>query len=369
MKYKLLNSILILCGLQFSCTNEKSNDSSLYDGTEYTLNCSELETLFVTSPVSSSDDWSGYWECFQQHNDCEGPSCNWETSELEEYLITEDCSGASSCEIAGETVQECQSIENTGQVSFYCDSEGEITITANGLPGHTYENYAQSGELPPLLGSSETNMDYTVSTTPIYNSDSDIFDIGGGTIAVAVNGVSIFNQFTGVGTVAVTDEIVDDCGGHPANGTYHYHAFPICGELSSPERKGSSESHSGLVGLSLDGFPVFGPYGYSEALDNTSEIIRMESCYALTSCEDVTDSSCYIFDEEAFENGSCNLDKCNGRVSAVPDQLQAALGEEIYVYHMTLDENEYPSFPYQPYCYRGDAGENSTSSQPPPPPN
>ena len=79
--------------------------------------------------------------------------------------------------------------------------------------------------------------------------------------------VSIFNQFTGTGSVAVIDEIVDDCGGHPANGTYHYHAFPTCGVLNDLDRKGSEGSHSGLIGMSKDGFPILGPYGYDSADD------------------------------------------------------------------------------------------------------
>ena len=220
-----------------------------------------------------------------------------------------------------------------------------------------------------MLGSSASNTEYVFSNEPIYNSDSDLFGLGGGTIAVGVNGVSIFNQFTGVGTVAVTDEIVDDCGGHPANGTYHYHAFPICGELTSSERMGTVESHSGLIGLSLDGFPIFGPYGFADSGDNSSEVTLMDSCYAMTSCEDVTDADCYVFDDDSYNSGNCHLDKCNGRVTTVPENLQAALGEEIYAYYMTLDSDDVPSFPYQPYCYRGDAGDSSSGGPSGGPPN
>ncbi|MBJ94744.1 MAG: hypothetical protein CMP23_09780 [Rickettsiales bacterium] len=83
----------------------------------------------------------------------------------------------------------------------------------------------------------------------------------------------------------------------------------------------------------------------------------MESRYALTTCSDASDSGCYAFDETAYSNGSCYLDKCNGRVTAVPAELQAAFGATTYAYYMTSDATEAPAFPYQPYCYRGDAGE------------
>ena len=49
------------------------------------------------------------------------------------------------------------------------------------------------------------------------------------------------------------------------------------------------------------------------------------------------------------------MDKCNGRVTVVPDGLQAALGEQIYAYYMTIEDSGAPAFPYQPYCYRGDS--------------
>ena len=366
MRYFSCLSILVLGHL--ACTG-KTEEETNYDGASFSTDCAALEALFVTEPISSADDWTGYWECYQQANGCEGPSCTWDVNDLDDYVVSESCSDAGSCTIDGQTVQECESVSNTGSVTFDCSTDGEISITANGLPGHTFENYAQSGELPPLLGSSASNTEYVFSNAPVYNSDSDIFDAGGGTIAVGVNGVSIFNQFTGIGTVAVTDEIVDDCGGHPANGTYHYHAFPICGELATAERMGTSGTHSGLVGLSLDGFPIFGPYGYSDSADNSSSVVRMDSCYAFTDCEDVTDSTCYVFDEEGYDNGTCHLDKCNGRVTAVPAEFQAAMGEEIYAYYMTVDSSETPAFPYQPYCYRGDAGESMSGGPSGPPPN
>ena len=129
------------------------------------------------------------------------------------YVISGDrfCISA-TCTIDGQEIQECTSIEETGYVSFDCSTDGSHFSPANGLPDHDVENYSVAGILPPLLGSAVTNTRYELTTEPIYNADSDVFESGGGTLAVAVNSVSIFNQFTGIGTVAVTDETVDDCG-------------------------------------------------------------------------------------------------------------------------------------------------------------
>ena len=350
-------------------SDEASKEEAQWDGTVFELNCSELESHFKTAATDSSDDWTGYWQCFQESNGCEGEACSWDMSDLPDYVTSETCSAAGSCVINGADVQECSSIDNTGYVSFECSGD-DVMITVNGLPDHTFENYAQSGMLPPLLGSAATDMSYTFSASPTYSADADIFDGAGGTYGVAINGVSIFNQFTGGGTVAVTDEIVDDCGGHPANGTYHYHSLPYCGALSENETLGASGSHSGLVGLSLDGFPILGPYGLSDPDDTGSDVVRVESCYTQTACSDVTDAGCYVFDEEGYEQGTCHLDRCNGRVTAVPSNLQAALGEQVYAYYMTIEESGAPAFPYLPYCYRGDAESGTMSgggnSGPPP---
>ena len=54
------------------------------------------------------------------------------------------------------------------------------------------------------------------------------------------NGVGILIS-AGIGTVAVTDETVDDCGGHPANGTYAI--ILVGGELVDIES--SIGNHSG----------------------------------------------------------------------------------------------------------------------------
>lgn len=357
----------IIISLLITGCSEKSQEESQYDNQTFSIDCQALQEHFVTQATESVQDWSGYWECFQEENGCSGESCSWEISDLPSYLTDEDCSQASSCSVGGTTVQECETPAQTGFVSFDCTTDGEISITANGLPDHTIENYALSGMLPPLLGSTASNMNYTLTNNPVYNADSDVFDGGGGTIAVAINSVSIFNQFTGIGTVAVTDEIVDDCGGHPANGTYHYHAYPSCGALAEPSVQGAQGVHSGLVGMSLDGFPIFGPFGYNNPTDQTSEVVRIQSCYTQTECTDNTDASCYVFDQDGYDSGSCHLDRCNGRVSAVPDSLQNAFGSEIYAYYTTIDDSQNPAFPYLPFCYRGDASSGSSGMQPPPP--
>ncbi|XP_066295094.1 uncharacterized protein [Branchiostoma lanceolatum] len=118
-----------------------------------------------------------------------------------------------------------------------------------------------------------------------------------GTIGLSLSGAAIFNPFTiGCYDAGILEsEGFDDCKGHPApHGVYHYHITPPCifdvTEVPSP-----------IIGVALDGFPIYGP---------TDETGR-----ALTSAD---------------------LDECHGR------QVNGQ-----YRYHVTSD------FPYFLGCFRG----------------
>lgn len=81
----------------------------------------------------------------------------------------------------------------------------------------------------------------TVTATPL------------GPIGVAVNGVAIFNQYAGPNQ-PLTNEVnsFDQYGGHPQQtGQYHYHVEPLW--ITAHVGK------SALIGVLLDGFPVYGP--------------------------------------------------------------------------------------------------------------
>jgi len=78
------------------------------------------------------------------------------------------------------------------------------------------------------------------------------------------------------------------------SGTYHYHANPIALRYQlgdhvdfNSSTKAYTEStttptkHSPILGWVADGYPVYGPYGYSSALDATSGVRRMICGYQL----------------------------------------------------------------------------------------
>jgi hypothetical protein len=142
--------------------------------------------------------------------------------------------------------------------------------------------------------------------------------------------------------------------GHPQQmGQYHYHACPIS-LYTDP-----SSSHSPIIGWAFDGYPIYGPFGYTNPLSASSGVSRMQSSYQLRSITVRTtlpDGSTatppgpalnatyplgtYIEDYE-YVNGSGTLDEYNGRYCVTPD-----FPGGVYAYFIATDSNGDPDFPY-----------------------
>ncbi len=58
------------------------------------------------------------------------------------------------------------------------------------------------------------------------------------------------------------------------SGLYHHHALPLCFGNAS-----LTTGHSPLLGYALDGFPIYGPYGSSNATNSASAIKKLTSSY------------------------------------------------------------------------------------------
>jgi uncharacterized protein (TIGR03437 family) len=174
--------------------------------------------------------------------------------------------------------------------------------------------------------------------------------------------------------------------GHQPNfGDYHHHAQPIClraqlddnVEAVKTSRTGTTYresdgpySHSPILGWAMDGNPIYGPYGYSDPTDSTSEVARMSSSFSLRNiterttlpdwalavhdgvAQQLTEDQYgpeinvffplgrYLEDHEYVE-GAGDLDQYNGRFEITPEYP-----EGVYAYHVTINENGAPTFPY-----------------------
>lgn len=179
---------------------------------------------------------------------------------------------------------------------------------------------------------------------------------------------------------------LDQCLGHqPPTGEYHYHANPICLRASLDDNlelvqvkrvgnvyreKTAGLKHSPILGWAYDGYPVYGPYGYSSANDSSSAIRRIRTGFRLRSITTRTSIPTwslashpgvsqtlaanqtgpdvspafplgrYLEDyEHVAEIG--DLDQYNGRTGATPEFPNGT-----YAYFVTITEDGSPAFPY-----------------------
>ena len=193
---------------------------------------------------------------------------------------------------------------STVQVSLSGDT---VVIQATDLPNHPspYWGVGNANYEAPQTGMSvNPNLIATQNLTfrvPADPSTATSSDTPLGPMGVATNGVALFNQYA-AGRVPLTNEILsfDRYNGHPSpSNQYHYHFEPVWL---------TSASKSALVGVLLDGYPVYGPQ-----------------------------------DGDGTTPG--DLDSCNGHTRATSD-----VPSGIYHYHTTT------AVPYIAGCFRGKPG-------------
>jgi len=145
-------------------------------------------------------------------------------------------------------------------------------------------------------------------------------------------------------------------GAHPQQqGAYHTHATPY-----RLYKYVATTQHSPIIGYAFDGYPVYGPYGYSDANDATSSIARMKSGYSLRNITTRTTlpsgatasqagpavSSTYPIgtyceDYEWLASNGGDLDQYNGRFCKTPEYPNGT-----YAYFITINANGQPAYPY-----------------------
>ncbi len=197
----------------------------------------------------------------------------------------------------------------------------EITVTdsamefaSDGVPNHdVLEAYGlMDGTTTPVVDSPVT---FSIPVQPEYSEATT--DTSLGAIGFAISGAVYFNPYEGDGVSVAIDNnfdvggipFLDGCNGHPLpdGGTYHYHGVPYC----ITDVVDTLGQHSSLIGVLLDGFPVYGPSG----ADGTAPT---------------------------------DLDECSGHDGVTPE-----FPDGIYHYHLTEVS------PYSVSCYHGvvdDAG-------------
>lgn len=207
-----------------------------------------------------------------------------------------------------------QSLPTYSDVSEVSYSSSWVYIRTTGLASHVmgpwYIDAAKTVNFPNFPSNTATI--YRIPRTPTVPSSKTLTGLGA--IGRFVNGVSFFdnrdafsyvnasatdatptNGLTGDGIWnrdAYVNELVtfDPALAHQAGNNYHYHVQPIAlrhqlgdhvdynatTKLYS-ESTSAVSRHSPILAWAADGYPVYGPYGYSNPTDSNSGIRRMVS--------------------------------------------------------------------------------------------
>lgn len=262
-------------------------------------------------------------------------------------------------------------------------SGGTIRLVATGLPFHSYGN--------PLAATTPASQNYDVAF--VYrggqNSAGKHEAVGTGAQGWWLNGVAVFSPSAANGAPTNHSPVKgytfntgyqaalelgytfsdDNAGGHATSaGVYHYRDFNFATAWTTgngattgsagiaevninPYLAGSlthTNGHSKILGFALDGYPIYGPYGYNIALDADSGVSRMASGYALKTsayrdgaATNLTTYPMGMFLEDFEHRANGDLDKHNGRYCVTPDYPTGT-----YAYFVTVDSEDVPVYPY-----------------------
>ena len=287
---------------------------------------------------------------------------------------------------AGQNITPVDDLTTTAVETHECSvsismNQTHITITAKGLPNHDFESTLDCSG--PGDCAAAQNYEWVIPRSPVNDSTgghdaTNCPEANGdyecaaalGEVAIAINGVPFYGPEDGPGGDAVASQhgaYEEDrqpielgvCHAHSGQGgTFHYHADANClhwhpeeGEtildynISTPAavaENTANGSHSSVIGVAMDGYPIYGLWGY----DDQMNIVEMKSSYKLKEGETGYNG----IDDYVFVQGLGHLDVCNGHFGPTPE-----FPEGIYHYHSTMMNGEGDiGFPYFLLCYHGE---------------
>lgn len=241
-------------------------------------------------------------------------------------------------------------------------SDNYVYISSTSIPG-TYTVGGGGWADDPYVPVAQTFV-IKLPRNPVVATTTTAIPLG--TSGIWLNGVSIYNANDGKSynndgywyrnAYFFEGYSFDNCSGHASagsgtvkDGLYHHHTAPNCFYTDS------SSSHSPLLGYALDGFPIYGKYGYTTATNSGSAIKELKSCYSAASYSStsgartkkgdgttatstgpsLTDtvalntltptvmtaysSGAFLNDYVFASSGSCDLDSHNGRFQVTPE--------------------------------------------------
>lgn len=256
----------------------------------------------------------------------------------------------------------------TSTATWTC-SGTQRNLTGNGVPNHSTGTFPNSNDpnslsaqnvsaampLSPAIAASTTQVSHVIG----YALNSVKFDpatAGGCTVTNGQTSCVMLN-YTGSWNLEALGQTAFNFGADSSNahtqpdGSYHYHGMPT--GLMTALGKGQAPT---LVGWALDGYPIYGRYGYTTAMDATSAVKVLKSSYQLKTTPDsgrpsVSSYPMGTFSEDyQYVAGSGDLDDCNGRVDVTPE-----FPNGIYHYYTT------DTYPFVQRCVKGTPFNSTTT--------
>jgi len=260
-------------------------------------------------------------------------------------------------------------------------NETHITIATNGLPDHDFESTLACSQANDCAAAQ--NYEWVIPRSPVNDTEgghdaTNCPEAQGdyecaaalGEVAIAINGVPFYGPEDGPGGDAVASHhgVYNEdrqpielgvCHAHSGmGGTFHYHADANClhwhahegqsmldYDISTPSAVSANTdngSHSAVIGVSMDGYPVYGLWGFDENMT----VVEMRSSYRLKAGETGYNG----IDDYEYVAGLGDLDVCNGHFGPTPE-----FPDGIYHYHSTMLNGEGEmGFPYFLLCYHGE---------------
>jgi hypothetical protein len=231
-------------------------------------------------------------------------------------------------------------------------------IESNGIPEHSTGQFPNRGN-PNKIEPQKHN--YRVTLKPKANKSPTL--IVRSSFGVAVNGV-IFESSTAeywrrdrnsgwrmeaIGPKGPTLGLDMNNAHVQRGGLYHYHAVPIGLMVELQGDVSESPKNPVMIGWAADGYPIYGPLGYSDTNDSESALKRLRPSWQLKKGTRQTEpegpGGCYdgTYEQDyEFVEGSGDLDRFNGRSGVTPEHPEGT-----YYYVITT------SFPFISRSWKG----------------
>lgn len=239
------------------------------------------------------------------------------------------------------------------------------------LDGITIQDQSHDFTIKYRAGSNTSDPQDVTLTGPIGITTNGvvIYSAGSSSSTLPLSAVGAPNNFTWNEAQIVNEYRPDLCGGRPeTGGEYRYRsgAFYTNGMVGNTvftasndyynlnsfgsEKMRHADGHSKLIGFAFDGYPIYGPYGYTSATDTSSAVVQMTSSYRTKLTEaggrgftygQIIEGS-FIEDFEYIATLG-TLDEHNGRYCKTPDYATGT-----YAYFLTFSDQQFnnPAYPY-----------------------